>query len=149
VSRPQLKRDSLGGHHHHEDVMLNTRVGVFGLSLLAMVSTVGAAQSRPRLTGTYTSMKVSSETGDVGGVLLSVYYGRAGFHAVMQWAEGVPDAPVLLPLEVRDSTISFTFPPNSEYGTGLKSFRGVVSQAGITGQFGNGHRVQLKRLSCS
>jgi hypothetical protein len=118
------------------------------ISLMATLPAASQAQSRPRLTGTYSSMSLHAETGDLAGVEMAVYFSREGFHVVVQLAEGSPDAPLLLPLEVRDSTIRFAFPAESKYASGLKTFSGLVTEAGITGTFANGYRVQLRRLMC-
>ncbi len=103
--------------------------------------------TRPRITGLYSSMAFTP-SGDLGGVQLFITYADS-FYVHFQMAEGTPDAPMLMNLQVRDSTISFVFPSGTKYATGLRNFTGTVSPAGIRGKFSNGYSVNLPRLECS
>jgi hypothetical protein len=106
-------------------------------------------QSGPRITGLYSDMRLFAATGDVGGVTIFITHGRDRYYALVQMAEGAPGIPVLVSLEVKDSAVPFTFPADNKYATGLQSFAGFVSTAGLRGNFANGYGVRLRRLECA
>jgi len=118
------------------------------LSIMLLTAQSVHGQQRPQIAGLFSNMGVGAESGDVGGVELFITYGRDGFYALFQMAEGIPDVPVLVKLEVRDSTVTFTFPADSRYHEGLRTFTGTVAGNGLTGKFANGYSVRLVRLKC-
>ena len=106
------------------------------------------AQSRPQIIGIFSNMGIGAESGDVGGVELDVTYGKGSFYVLFQMAEGTPDVPILMTLDAKDSTVSFSFPEESKYFAGLRTFNGTVTRTGIRGSFANGYSINLRRLEC-
>ena len=121
---------------------------VVAVLVTVLASPPSQAQSGPEVTGLFSNMGIGSSTGDVGGVELYITWGRDSFCGLFQMAEGVPDVPVFVKLEVQDSTIRFSFPADSRYAAGLQTFEGTVSRGGLRGRFANGYAVNLRRLKC-
>ena len=118
------------------------------ISLLLTLAPLPTDVQRPRVTGLYSNMRMSAETGDLGGEQLYITSSRSGFYALFQMAEGSPDVPVLVPLVVEGAIIKFEFPSDSKYARGLRSFEGTITATGLTGRFANGYQVTLPRLPC-
>jgi hypothetical protein len=96
-----------------------------------------------QITGMYSSMRYVQEAGDVVGMEVFIVAGGDGYYATIQLAEGVPDPPVVVKLEVKGSGIEFTLPDNS--GANLGKFTGRVSATGIRGKFQ--HAVKAEFLN--
>jgi hypothetical protein len=116
--------------------------------MISSGSSLARRSVRPQITGLYSNMAFTS-SGDLGGVQLFVTRADTSFYVQFQMAEGDTDVPILMSLQVQDSTISFAFPTDTKYSTGLRNFRGTISRAGISGKFANGYAVNLPRLECS
>jgi hypothetical protein len=78
---------------------------------------------RPRVTGMFSSMHFTEESGDVGGMEVFITYARNGvdghYWVRFQMAEGVPDEPALVRAIVIRNDIEFTVPD-------LGDFKGVA-----------------------
>ena len=116
--------------------------------LLAAVvySGLGAVAKPSRVTGMFSDMKYIAEAGDVFGTEVFVVVGTPGGGVVVNYfvycqvASGSPEAPVLVPARVDGTNLEFTMP--APWGT----FRGVVSEAALIGEFqGTKTRVRLRR----
>jgi hypothetical protein len=109
--------------------------------LILALFTIGAVPGRgegeaekPRIPGMYSNLEYIEEAGDLLGMeVYLVYGGGEDCFAFVQCAGGEPAAPVLAPVQVSGSKVSFNLPKNQpECGT---SFTGVVSEAGLRGRF--------------
>lgn len=87
------------------------------------------------LTGVFTDLRRSAETGDVIGtevfLLAAADGGRTIYYALVQFAEGVPEPPQLVEVEAYGDRIAFV-----AYLFGRRlSFRGRVTADALEGQF--------------
>lgn len=104
--------------------------------LLLAVATAGA-QREPKVTGFFTDMHSISESGDVVGTEVWLVYARGHYYAAVQDAEGEPDPPVIVPVNVSGSRIEFTTQQHliSASGAPLPEvpiyYSGTVSKAGL------------------
>ena len=119
-------------------------VGVTLLLVGAYTSGGWAAQQRERQTGVYTNMRVSSATGDIGGIEIFVLGSNRGYHVLVQMAEGAPSTPVLAPAQIRDGAILFEMARDSRL-RGLGAFEGTIGSGRLQGRFSNGFAVDLER----
>ena len=90
----------------------------------------GSGTHRPRVTGTFSSLHYSEESGDLGGMEISIIpadvAGEWQFFAVFQVAFGVPEEPILVPAKITGSQVEFGFP-------GGGGFTGEVMEVGLRG----------------
>jgi len=83
---------------------MNLRFYKFCLFLLAVSSSL--AQQRPptlRVTGFFSDMP-GTPAGDVTGAEVWIVYAKGQYWATFQVADGEPDPPVLVPVEVQDAS---------------------------------------------
>ena len=116
------------------------------LLLLLMLIVIGPASveaKEGRITGIFSDMHFVQEAGDVVGMEVFILYTGEGYYAVVQFAEGNPLVPVVVPVKVYKSSVSFTVP----LSTGASGkFIGIVSEEGLIGKFENGgEKFILKR----
>lgn len=114
---------------------------VFGYLLLALVLPAisgSDAQQPPRVTGFFTDMHYIQETGDVLGDEVWIVYARGKYWAAVQIAEGSPEPPVVVPVEVSGSTVKFSLslkqvgPDGKPVPDLVIPFEGTVSQLGLS-----------------
>ncbi len=126
------------------------RIALAVCLLCVLVSSSSIAQVRPRITGFFSDMRLNGETGDVLGTEIWIVYARNRYWATVQMAEGSPERPVVVPVEVTGSRIRFVVPMEVNYGDGSRApdlmlvFEGRVTGVGLTGKF-NGNPITLKR----
>jgi hypothetical protein len=103
-------------------------------------------QKAPRITGTYTDMYYNREGGDVLGEEIRIVYTSRGYQGALQFAEGVPEALVVVDVKVDGSRISFTIPEDSPSGG---QFSGAIENGVLKGEFrfkaGGSEKVSLRR----
>lgn len=98
------------------------------------------------ITGVYSDMRRHATTGDVIGteifILAADDYGRSRYYALVQFAEGVPEAPQLVDVDVSGDRIEF-----DAYLFGQRmNFRGRVTRDYLDGSFtGPAGEVRLPR----
>lgn len=115
---------------------------LLGLVLLAMSGS--NAQQPPRVTGFFTDMHYIQETGDVLGDEVWIVYARGKFWATVQIAEGSPEPPVVVPVEVSGSTVKFAItqkqvgPDGKPVPDLVIPFEGTVTQFGLSGTANSG-----------
>ncbi len=106
-----------------------------GVALASPAPTSPEQSLRPtRVTGVFTNLHYNEDGGDVVGLEVLLIYTRAGYMAVIQIAEGVPEVPVVVPVQLDGSQIAFSFPAG---GVTLQ-FRGTVGPTALEGRFNNG-----------
>lgn len=64
-----------------------------------------------------------------------VYGGNHDYHAMIQAAEGVPEPPLLVKLNVTDSNVEFILPEHAGSLSELGNFKGKITARGLTGKF--------------
>ena len=122
----------------------------FALCFLSLVSStwVAAEPSKVRFVGTYTNLRYSTESGDLGGVELKIVPARGRFQGALQIAEGAPSELMVVDVLVEKNKISFRI-PNSYPIYGEGTFEGVIELAAIRGHFTFGkavnEEISLKR----
>jgi hypothetical protein len=102
------------------------------------------------VTGFFTNMEYIDGAGDVVGMEVWIVYARGKYWATVQLAQGEPDPPVVVPVQVLAQQVSFGIKQpsirsdrHSAPGLILK-FEGTVTRTSLTGTFAN-ERVMLKR----
>lgn len=127
-----------------------TKLTVLVVQAAVAFSLVGSAQTTEvPVAGFFTSVRYIAEAGDVVGMEVWTVCARGGYWATVQLAEGEPEVPVVVPVEVSDRKVIFSLPATANalsHNTrkaGLR-FTGEVNSAGIRGSL-SGQRVTLKR----
>lgn len=88
-----------------------TKLTVLVVRAAVAFSLVGSAQTtKVPVTGFFTSMRYVAEAGDVVGMEVWIVYARGGYWATVQLAEGEPEVPVVVPVEVSDRKVIFSLP---------------------------------------
>ncbi len=110
------------------------------LSAFAFVAFLGfglrqtsLAQAGRRVTGTYTNMYYNKEGGDVLGEELKIVMTQGGrYQGVLEFAEGEPEDLIVVDIELRGDTISFSVPDTD---THAGRFSGTIANGTLRGQF--------------
>jgi hypothetical protein len=84
------------------------RLWISACTLLLLSLTSSSGQQKPTVTGFFTNMRYIPEAGDVLGDSVWIVYARGHFYAAIQDAEGEPDPPVVVPVEVSGLRVKFT-----------------------------------------
>jgi hypothetical protein len=118
---------------------MKPRFYAYSLLLFAVAGSI--AQQRPqipRVTGFFSDMHYIQDAGDVVGTEIWIVYARGQYWATVQEAEGEPDPPVIVPLEVSGlSKIKFTITTHLIFGDGkpapdsVTRYEGTVSKSGL------------------
>jgi len=105
-----------------------TNAGRLIFAAFVVSGCVGAAQNeiRSKPTGHFGQLEYHRESGDLLGIEVFIVLTRSDYMAVVQLAEGAPGIPVVVPVTVERSSISFTVP----VGDRSLRFSGVVRQQG-------------------
>ncbi len=118
------------------------------MSFALIFTSINAAATEPghpKVTGMFSDMEYSQESGDVIGIEVFLVYSNRGYFAVYQASEGEPSVPVVISAKVDGSSVSFQVPPEID---SRGSFNGTIGNSELTGRFsGNGQVVHLKRKS--
>jgi hypothetical protein len=88
------------------------------------------ATSSAKITGIYSTLKSVGGDDDMIGLEVVIVRSREGLRAFVQTADGVPAAPVIVPVSVDGPTVSFNIP--STTGEPLE-FRGKATRQGLSG----------------
>lgn len=106
---------------------------VFAIALCLLIGALNThAVAAERVTGIYSNMTFNKESGDVSGIEVFVVFSRDGFKAIFQDAEGSPSVPVIVPVVMKGSDISFDLPERSGYSG---KFVGRISNGKLVGSF--------------
>ena len=119
--------------------------------LVVIVSSLASpdtpTEQRPRVTGFFSDLALSQQTGDLGGTEIFISYAQVNsglderYYAYIQLAEGVPMTPHLVPAHVEGANVEFTFAPFQD----SLSFKGSVTRDFLIGRFSTGYEVRLPR----
>jgi hypothetical protein len=118
-------------------------------ALLLLVAFSSEAQRKPRVTGLFTDMRYSEESGDLVGTEVWIVYGPGGYYATVQIAEGSPGVPQVVPVEVSGSNVRFAVRQEWIDQDGKPApdttivFDGTVTSRGFSGT--SNPRFNLKR----
>jgi hypothetical protein len=128
---------------------LRTRIGAAAVLCLLLVFDTGA-QPKSGVTGFFSDMRYVREASGVIGTEVWITFARDQYWACVQTAEGEPNPPDVVTVDVSGSKIKFTIMKQSiDAQKNLlpekrMDFVGTVSATGIVGTF-NGQEVNLKR----
>lgn len=105
------------------------------------------AQGSHRTTGTYTNMYYNKQGGDVLGEELKIVMTQGGrYQGALQFAEGEPEDLMVVDIELKGGTISFSVPDVDRHAG---HFSGTIDTGVIRGQFkfkrGGIENVTLKK----
>ncbi len=92
------------------------------------------AKQRVQVTGIFSDLRYSNESGDVIGLEIFIVY-AGDYYATIQVAEGFPEPPFVVKLQVKDSSIEFTLPEKTGSLSGLGKFTGKITATGLNGKF--------------
>ncbi len=91
------------------------------------------AQGSHRTTGTYTNMYYNTQGGDVLGEELKIVATQGGrYQGALQFAEGEPEDLMVVDIELKSDTISFSVPDVDRHAG---RFSGTIDNGVIRGQF--------------
>jgi hypothetical protein len=128
---------------------MNLGIPALLITLVLLVPwTLGLAQGQKglRVTGTYTNMYYNEEGGDLLGDEIRIVGTSTGYQATLQFAQGVPDALILVDVKVAGDKISFSIPDSSNYPG---EFNGTLGNGALRGEFrfkgGGTEKVELRR----
>ena len=108
---------------------------------LASPTWAAAETSKVRVVGTYTNLRYSTGSGDLGGVEIKIVPARGrGFQGALQIAEGAASELMVVDVIVEKNKISFRI-PNSYPIYGGGTFEGAIEPAAIRGHFTFGEAV--------
>ena len=109
------------------------------LTLVILYCGVSVADEKKavKITGVYSDMRISQQSGDVIGIEIVLVPSRAGYFVVFQASEGEPDKPLVVPARVSRDGLEFVLPESSSY-TG--KFIGRFTCSGLEGSFDAGQR---------
>ena len=94
---------------------------------------LGADEKSPlRITGTYSDMRYVPDAGDVIGTEIKIVFTGKGFQGALQIAEGSPGTLMLVEVEQKGNSISFSIPEDSPYAG---AFHGSISGSVLRGDF--------------
>ena len=95
------------------------------------------SQNPVRVTGVYSDMYYSEQSGDMRGTEIIIVASEFGLHAMVQGGEGPLGCPVLVPVVENDLAIEFTLPRDQCIFGVLAGgrFLGVVTAEGLRGHF--------------
>ena len=116
---------------------LGVLIAVGVLVVMSVEPGMMESQNPVRVTGIYSDLFYSEQSGDMRGTEIMISYSEAGFYAIVQAGEGPLGCPVVVPVVVSELTIEFVLPPEPcMFGVpaGLR-FLGVVSADGLRGHF--------------
>jgi hypothetical protein len=111
---------------------------VYAYLFFAVAGLVAQQQPRvPRVTGFFSDMR-SDPAGDVEGTEVWIVYARDRYWATVQEAEGEPNPPVIVPIEISGvSKVRFTITAHLMRGDGtsapdlVRRYEGTVSKSGL------------------
>lgn len=108
--------------------------------LLAGTTLAHAAEPTAQPTGTYSSLHRTPSEDDVG-MRVVVGYSNRGWYAILQCAGGNIDRPVVVPVQVDESTrtIQFAEHDDSDNGCPQEAFTGRYSSGGLKLTFPGGY----------
>jgi hypothetical protein len=127
------------------------RLWMAGSVLLVLSIGSSSAQQGPKVTGFFTNMHYVPAGGDVVGTEVWIVYARDHFYAAVQDAEGGPDPPVVVAVEVSGSRIKFTVkqPPINTPTVSIPEvtthYQGTVSKVGLMLSVDGNPATLLKR----
>jgi len=129
------------------------RIKVF-VCILSLLSLSGSqAQQQRRVTGFFTDMHYVPEAGDVIGTEVWIVYARGQYYATVQDAQGEPDPPVIVPVEVSGSKVKFSTRTPTMNGNGspaldlVVNYVGTVTTAGLVLSDSGSARLLKRRNS--
>jgi len=112
-----------------------------------------AAQSRQKVTGFFSDLKLGRASGDLGGVEIFISSAwvndphvralpQTKYYAYVQTAEGTAREPQLVPARLDGNRVAFDL--TGSYAS-MSPFTGAVVGDSLIGSFGNGWNVRLPR----
>ena len=112
---------------------------LYACLLFAVAGSIAQQQPQvPRVTGFFSDMHYIQEAGDVVGTEIWIVYARGQYWATVQEAQGVPNPPEVVPLEVSGlSKVAFTIKTRLVHGDGTPApdlvtrYEGTVSKSGL------------------
>ena len=119
---------------------------IFALILFGLFPLHGLSLEQPKYTGTFSSLKYNSESGDLGGVEIRIVYAKTGYQAALQFSEGAPTDLIIVNPSFDGTSVYFEIPETNDYAG---SFSGTIDNKSLKGTFrfktGGEWKVNLPR----
>ncbi|MDN5782015.1 MAG: hypothetical protein L0H23_08345 [Luteimonas sp.] len=117
------------------------------LLLAALVPAAAAAALPDPVTGVYSSLHTSEETGDTGGMRAIVLASNRDYYAVLQCAGSVLDRPVVVLVKVDEAaaTLAFAAHHDPDNECPMEAFSAKFEQGGLRPQYPGGYEPGLLR----
>jgi hypothetical protein len=113
--------------------MLRRIVGFYLLMFLVVASAVAVKPKATKITGIFSNMYYLEQAGDLLGEEAHIVYSSNGYYILFQQSIGEPGIPVLTPLRVTGTRISFTLPDSTVEYHGV--FTGEIKGDSLIGFF--------------
>jgi hypothetical protein len=91
--------------------------------------------AKDAVTGIYTNMSFNSQSGDVSGIELFIVFTKEGYKGIFQDVDGVLNVPIVVPMKIDKSEVSFELPDREGY---VGKFTGKILKGKIVGRFSAG-----------
>jgi hypothetical protein len=102
------------------------------LHLVSSPTLLASDTPKTKVTGIYSDLAYYQESGDLLGDEIMVLFSEQGYFVVLQYAEGVPSKPVLVPAVISGQRITFMLPPPmDDWG----AFVGEIEGDHLVGKF--------------
>jgi hypothetical protein len=132
---------------------MSVRIPILIVTIVAITTIAGATQQGRGVTGFFSTLHYGRESGDLGGVEIVISQARvnnprvrelprAQYYAYVQIAEGSPQEPQLVPVQVDGNRVSFTLGGSL---ADISPFTGSVVGDSLIGRFTNGWQLRLPR----
>lgn len=105
----------------HRTIAVSIIIGLFPLSVIAA-----------DITGTFSSFKLSSQSGDIVGMEIHIVPTPKGYSAIVQGSEGAPGFPEVFEVNQQNNNISFAIPESTATGVRPGVYKGSISESGLT-----------------
>jgi hypothetical protein len=108
------------------------RATTFAVCVTFILATISAsAEEAPKVAGIFSSLGYNKEGGDLLGLELVIVPVRGGYTAFVEFAEGELHPPVIVPLTVKATEVTFAIPPDCTCGLPAGQYSGTVTSAGL------------------
>ena len=96
-----------------------------------------AAMAKDFCLGTFSSLHLHKESGDLSGTEIKIVTTRAGKQAAIQFSDGEPGSLIVTPLACDGAHVSFKLPRGDEHDAAFDgaTFKGIVSANRLVGEF--------------
>jgi hypothetical protein len=130
-------------HQQRIIIMKNLRSIFLMLFVLLFASELISGNNGIKITGIFSDLRYSEESGDICGQELFIMLGLKKYFVVYQISEGAPSNPVLIEANINENKIEFKI-PKTKYNS-ERIFKGIIMTDKLIGNFEGGDTIKLTR----